>query len=42
MPRFPGMRDGAGVGAGIGAGVGAGEGCAGGAGLNLALIASRW
>ena len=34
MPRFTGMRD--------GAGVGAGAGCAGGAGLNLALIASRW
>ena len=34
MPRFTGMRD--------GAGVGAGAGCAGGAGLNLAMIASRW
>ena len=34
MPRFTGMRD--------GAGVGAGAGCVGGAGLSLAMIASRW
>ena len=34
MPRFTGMRD--------GAGVGAGAGCAGGAGFSLALISSRW
>ena len=39
MPRFTGMRDGAGVGCS-----GAGAGCAGtgGVGLNLALIVSRW
>ena len=39
MPRFTGMRDGAGAGCS-----GAGAGCAGtgGAGFNLALIASRW
>ena len=34
MPRFTGRRD--------GTGVGVGAGCAGGAGLNLAMIASRW
>ena len=42
MPRFTGMRDGAGVGAGC-AGTGcAGTGCAGGAGLNIFITASRW
>ena len=40
MPRFTGMRDGAGVGcAGTGC---AGAGGAGGAGLSLSIIASRW
>ena len=40
MPRFTGMRGGAGVGY-SGAGTGC-AGCAGGAGLSLFLIASRW
>ena len=37
MPRFTGMRDGAGVGAGAGAGAGAG--CAG---MSRCIMASRW
>ena len=36
MPRFTGMRDGAGCGGGGGGGGG------GGAGLRLVMIASRW
>ena len=37
MPRFTGMRDGAGVGAGAGC-----AGGVGGAGFSLAMIAFRW